>query len=63
MVQANASLLDACITMLGEETTAGETRSDKIRRMLRLTDKLRRYNADLIKHGVPVDFDDLGVAS
>jgi len=49
--------------MLGEETTAGETRSDKIRRMLRLTDKLRRYNADLIKHGVPVDFDDLGVAS
>jgi len=47
LVQANAAVLDTCLVMLGEEADASERRSDKIRKMLRLTDELRRYNADL----------------
>jgi len=47
LVQASAALLDACALKLGEEALEGEKKSDKIRRMLRLTDEIRRYNAEL----------------
>lgn len=47
LVKATAALLDAASAHLGEEGQPGEKRSDKIRRMLRLTDELRRYNAGL----------------
>lgn len=57
LVQASAALLDACIMRLGEEAPGGEKRSDKIRRMLRLTDELRRYNADLTEQRVPSETD------
>lgn len=57
LVQANAALLDACSMRLGEEAPDGEKRSDKIRRMLRLTDELRRYNADLTEQCVPTEPD------
>jgi len=60
LVQASAVLLDACIMRLGEEVIANEKRSDRIRRMLRLTDEIRRYNADLTEYGVATqeDIDD-----
>mmetsp|Transcript_62075 Transcript_62075/g.134716 ORF Transcript_62075/g.134716 Transcript_62075/m.134716 type:complete len:275 (-) Transcript_62075:105-929(-) len=45
LVQANAAMLDACIARLGEKGSTGEKRSEKIRRMLRLTDELRRDSA------------------
>lgn len=47
LVQASPALLNACIVRLGEEAPAEEKRSDLIRRMLRLTDEIRRFNADL----------------
>eukprot|EP00927_Polykrikos_kofoidii_P026646 TRINITY_DN23690_c0_g1_i1.p1 TRINITY_DN23690_c0_g1~~TRINITY_DN23690_c0_g1_i1.p1 ORF type:complete len:448 (+),score=44.16 TRINITY_DN23690_c0_g1_i1:147-1346(+) len=48
LVQASAALLDAGAAKLNAEVPeSGEKRSDKIRRMLRLTDELRRYNASL----------------
>lgn len=53
LVQASAGLLDAASALLGEEALLGEKRSDKIRRMLRLTDELRRYNAGLTKQVLP----------
>jgi len=53
LMQAGSALLDACIARLGEEVPPTEKRSDRIRRMLRLTDELRRYNADLTEKGVP----------
>jgi len=56
LVQASAALLDACSARLGEgEVPENEKRSDKIRRMLRLTDGLRRYNADLTEQYVPAE--------
>jgi len=53
LVQASVVLLDSCIVKLGETVPAGEKRSDRIRLMLRLTEELRRYNADLTEQGVP----------
>jgi hypothetical protein len=53
LVQASAALLDACFIRFGEQVPVGQKRSDRIRAMLRLTDELRRYNADLTKQGVP----------
>lgn len=53
LMQAGSAMLDACIARLGEEAPSTEKRSDKIRQMLRLTDQLRRYNADLTERGVP----------
>jgi hypothetical protein len=50
LVQASVVLLDSCIVKLGEKGPAGEKRSDRIRLMLRLTEELRRYNADLTEH-------------
>eukprot|EP00929_Paragymnodinium_shiwhaense_P058875 TRINITY_DN29494_c0_g1_i1.p1 TRINITY_DN29494_c0_g1~~TRINITY_DN29494_c0_g1_i1.p1 ORF type:complete len:533 (-),score=108.51 TRINITY_DN29494_c0_g1_i1:81-1679(-) len=56
LVQASAALLDAAALQLGGEqelqacAEGGEKKSEKIRRMLRLTDELRRYNADLTAH-------------
>lgn len=47
LVEATAALLDACAVKLGEQVMSNEKRSDKIRRLLRLTDELRRANADL----------------
>lgn len=58
LLQANAAVLNACIARLGEEVLPGEKRSDKIRRMLRLTDELRRYNANLTEQGMPRDSDE-----
>lgn len=55
LVKASAALLDACSLKLGQEGAEGEKRSDKIRRMLRLTDELRCYNATLAEQGVPMD--------
>lgn len=52
LVQASAALLEACLRKLGQEAPLGEKRSDRIRRMLQLTDELRRYNADLTEQGV-----------
>lgn len=57
LVQANVTLLDSCIMKLGEKVPTGENRSDRIRLMLRLTDELRRYNADLTEQGVPTKDD------
>lgn len=57
LMQAGSALLDACIARLGEEVPPTEKRSDRIRRMLRLTDELRRYNADLTEQGVPTKLD------
>eukprot|EP00401_Gymnodinium_catenatum_P077631 CAMPEP_0117583018 /NCGR_PEP_ID=MMETSP0784-20121206/66763_1 /TAXON_ID=39447 /ORGANISM="" /LENGTH=340 /DNA_ID=CAMNT_0005383621 /DNA_START=72 /DNA_END=1094 /DNA_ORIENTATION=- len=50
LVQAPAALLDACAAKLGEQAKEGEKRNDKLRRMLRLTDELRRYNAALTEN-------------
>lgn len=47
LVQASSVLLQACIVRLGEEASPNERKSDSIRRMLRLTDSIRRYNAEL----------------
>lgn len=47
LMEATAALLDACAVKYGEQVLADEKRSDKIRRLLRLTDELRRANADL----------------
>eukprot|EP00931_Biecheleriopsis_adriatica_P005552 TRINITY_DN107052_c0_g1_i1.p1 TRINITY_DN107052_c0_g1~~TRINITY_DN107052_c0_g1_i1.p1 ORF type:complete len:296 (+),score=42.26 TRINITY_DN107052_c0_g1_i1:113-1000(+) len=64
LVQANAALLDACAKKLGVEAIGeGETRSDKIRRMLQLTDVLRRDNANLTEQRPPSPKEELGTGA
>jgi len=47
LIQASVAVLDASLKSLGHEFPAGESsRSDKIRRMLQLTDELRRRCAE-----------------
>jgi len=54
LVQASAALLDAAIQKLGAEPADADTRSKKIRTMLKLTDDLRRENANIAEQGVTV---------
>mmetsp|Transcript_84995 Transcript_84995/g.245449 ORF Transcript_84995/g.245449 Transcript_84995/m.245449 type:complete len:172 (+) Transcript_84995:51-566(+) len=45
LTQAGAATLDACFELLGVQAEAGWTRSDKIRRLLAVTDELRAKGA------------------
>eukprot|EP00928_Gymnodinium_smaydae_P040679 TRINITY_DN27568_c0_g1_i2.p2 TRINITY_DN27568_c0_g1~~TRINITY_DN27568_c0_g1_i2.p2 ORF type:complete len:223 (+),score=46.19 TRINITY_DN27568_c0_g1_i2:81-671(+) len=51
LLQASNEMLDECIRMLGEHVLTDEKRSEKIRRLLAITDELREYNARLIRRG------------